>query len=135
MGRDMLSMHPRGRTDSLDPYDTNRLPSGAIATITIEQPPSYEDALTNSKPLYTNWSKKEQSEGCIGINIKAHQQQDSNNNPQSSSSSPPRKVSYLQLDVGQLMLSSSPPKYCELQFNNYLVQSSPRASSDKKSLG
>jgi hypothetical protein len=129
VGRDVLSMHPRGRADSLELYGENQLASGPIATITIEQPPNYEDALINSKPLNTtskyfhgirfdNKGKKEHSsENSNSLKEAQNEkgQQKLEDSTQSSSSSQ-RKISFIQLDANQLMLSSSPPKYCDLHF-------------------
>jgi hypothetical protein len=153
-------MHPRGRLNSLEAFSAELLRNhNSIATITIDQPPTYEDALENSKPLYSsrvvmshrdlvssncptnsrqhNKREKDQdgASGCSdtqsdNYNRKMQQQQE---NIQSSSSSQ-RKISYIQLDVSQLMISSSPPKYCDLHFSNYFTQPSTIGDSYKKGL-
>lgn len=71
----------------------------------------------------------------VSHDLNAPRQQQSNspnittstNNPESS-----RKVSYCQLDVSQLVLSQSPPKYCELTFNNFDDEHSDINSNDAR---
>lgn len=118
MGRDMLSMHPRGRTDSFAAYDSTQTPP--IATISIEPPPSYEDALANSKPLYVAINGNQRD-----IVLSQQVAQDCNENSKSDDNcNRDRKISYVQLNVSQILLLESPPKYEELSSVN-------RCDSDK----
>lgn len=191
-GSEIPNMHPRVRPDyATDAILDERLPqSNNISTISsmIEQPPNYEDALINSKPItwsYFSFEKDASSAGyyennniCASrvlykdtnsdnrrVHNSFHISSTSNSMAQlamnivknfsslepvnstpaiqqviRSQSLPEcsdnlhnhlvdtqqqqqqqhqqRKLSYCQLDVSQLMLCESPPKYSELLFGN-----------------
>lgn len=183
---DIPSMHPRGLIDSdSGSYDQGNNGHSAISIISsgdiMDIPPTYEDALVNSKPI-NNWYKSQGTKAqtshpslcsncsakikskwshvpatiseccnCVSSTSKSSRRVSTNHNKsptrqklspstasdhnyysqygsieQTSTSrhetsevsdSSSRKISYVQLDVDQLMLlSSSPPKYHELTF-------------------
>lgn len=140
-------MNPRGRENLNE--TPPELTIGTISEVILERPPTYEDALANSKPLNSHYlgqsqypncecatsrmqsssgRKKKRCNNCTRFQNKQHltmaalRCSDDSIPPSSvSSGESQRKISYIQLDVNQLMLSTSPPKYWELHFNNYLT--------------
>lgn len=184
------NMHPRVRTDYENSLDERQSRSNNISNISsiVEQPPNYEDALIDSKPI--NWiylgagknSSRTGSTDIPDIHIFPHYKNNlaaSNEiqnsfhissasssitqiamsivknftsiGPASSTTMPQvirsqslpeynsvtspntqqrRKPSYCQLDVSQLMLAESPPRYSELTFANESYVSRGRNSID-----
>lgn len=190
-GLEAPSMHPRGRSGSDDSFEARFLnDNNNIRTVSsmLEQPPKYDEALINSKPilnylyprketnlaqpsccdtssnrylLQKNYNTNEMqvtsstsnSIAQLALNIvknfSSHEpsvvsttsqqvvrsqsapQCGDENNSASLNTQQPRKISYCQLDVSQLMLSESPPKYCELSLSNEQYTSNLSRNSDE----